>query len=110
VGEVAVSEPAAISTILSLVIWKPVTDPRFKGDWDIGLDKAAAKAALDRQSLKSCISFLSHASDSWLTEAFEPRLSVEAHTAMGADGTVEGLRYLASRLAADVSRAAGMNP
>ena len=106
----AVHEPAGIFVITNLVVWKPIKGPLIKGEWDIGLNKADAKLARDRKTLRECAAFLLNALDSWLSEAFAPRLTDEWRSAMGSDGTVKGWRYLAARLGADVMRASGFNP
>ena len=106
----AVHEPVGIPVIMNLVVWKPIKGPLIKGEWDICLNKADAKLALDRKTLRECAGFLLNAPDSWLIEAFAPKLSDEWRSAMGSDGTVKGWRYLAARLGADVMRASGLNP
>jgi hypothetical protein len=104
------ASPSDLAILLDHLQWRR-THPRSGLDLpDLGLDKPALKQVLDRKALIECAGFLMNVSDEWLSQTFAPKLGPDWRLAMGPKGDLEKLRYLATRVAADASRAGGINP
>jgi hypothetical protein len=102
--------PAEIDAVFDHLIWRETRMLDGSKLPDLGLDKKALKARFERRALMDCCWYLSNATDEWLANEFKPRLDDTWRTAMGPKDDVEKLRYLSTRVVADLMRATGIGP
>jgi len=102
--------PPDIDLVLDHALWREAKLPNGARKKDLGLDKKALKALLDRRRLMDCSAFLMNAPDTWLDQSFRQRLDETWREAMGPEDEMQKLRYLAHRVAAELMRASGIGP